>query len=597
MSGPTGRRPIRRLAPEVIERIAAGEVVERPASVVKELVENAFDADSRRVAVAIEGGGIDRIVVEDDGEGILPAELPLAVERHATSKVVRPEDLERIATLGFRGEALAAIAQAGRLTILSRARGESAAAGVRVDGAHVEPLGSSARDLGTTVRVEALFHATPARRKFLRRPQAEAVEVLRTIERLHLSRPSIALTLSVDGRAVGQYPATTDRLEVASQLFGPEFHDRALHLAGDGPDRLRIEGVLARPELSRPSSGSFHLLVAGRPVTSRPLLEAVRVAYREYLPRGRFPIGVVWLQLDPASVDVNVHPQKREVRFAHEREVADALRRATSRLLRAAVSAAEAPGGAWSPSLSGPAPAGPAPRAPGPAPGPPSPAIRPGVQRRLEEPAAPPSPGAPGPPPALELIGCLDRIYWLARGSGGELLLIDQHAASERLLFERLRHASRLARQQLVQPVRLTLTPRQAVALEAHAAAVEDAGFTVEPFGGAAYRITSVPAYEGMRARAEALLALLDELAEGGRPTVPDEAADRRRATVACHAAVRAGDAISPEAMSRLLAALRREPGDAYACPHGRPITVRVARERIDLWFGRAGGVAGGGEG
>lgn len=594
MSGSTARRPIRRLSREVIERIAAGEVVDRPASVVKELVENAFDADARRVDVAIEDGGIARIVVEDDGEGIPAAELALAIERHATSKVTRAEDLERVGTLGFRGEALAAIAQAGRLTIRSRARGEEGARALLADGGRLEELGMVGRDFGTTVQVESLFHATPARRKFLRRPAAEAVEVARTIERLHLSRPGTALSLTVDGHRVGSYPATADHAEAATQLFGPEFHDRALPVRDTGPDRLRIDGVVAQPSLNRPTSGGVHLLVGGRPVSSRALLEAVRAAYREFLPKGRFPVGVLWLQLDPALVDVNVHPQKREVRFAHEREVADALRRAVARALRAGPGTAEPPQVAGVPGGAG-LEGGPSLPA---APRPPEPEslglpARPGVQRRLLEPGAAPPLEGPGGVGPVVLLGCLDLLYWLGRGEHGELLLIDQHAASERLLFERLRRHTRLARQELMQPVRLTLSPRQASALEAFGVEVEAAGFTVEPFGGAAYRISSVPAHDGLRARAEGLLALLDELSEGGRPTVPDEAADRRRASMACHAAIRAGDAVNAETMARVLGGLRRETENAYACPHGRPIFVRLSRARIDGWFGRAGGVSG----
>jgi DNA mismatch repair protein MutL len=588
---PSAYRPIRRLAPETVERIAAGEVVERPASVVKELVENAVDAGATSVTVRIEGGGIDRIEVADDGSGIPPDELELAVERHATSKLAPEGPVEDIDTLGFRGEALAAIASVARLRLLSRPPGREVGEGLsRVGGASAGRF-AAPRAPGTTVEVEDLFFNTPARRKFLKSAAAEQVDVAQTLERIYLARPNLTLRLEAEGRELATYPATSELRDAATRVLGPEFLHGSFAVEGEVPGG-RLYGVLGRPSLAAASSRGLYLAVNGRPIVSRPLQQAVRAAFGDYLPRTRFPVGVLHLDLRRDRLDVNVHPTKREVRFAREAELAEAIRVRVREGLIGAPQFAEVAGAApaagglrpWrSPTLARETPF--RPRAA------PSSAEAVAVQRTLEG-AVPSGPAAEVPGlrghPRLRLLGCVEALYWAAEADDG-LVLIDQHAASERVLFDMLRRDRPLSRQMLVEPATVRLTGAQRAALKAHGPAVALCGFDVEPFGPETYRVRSVPSFRGRRARPEAVPELLDELAGGGRPTSPDGLAERTAATLACHAAIRAGDVVSTEEFSRVLAALYALPEAAYACPHGRPILLAISRSRLDRWFLRSG--------
>jgi DNA mismatch repair protein MutL len=589
MSGPV-RRAIRRLDAATVARIAAGEVVEGPASVVKELVENAYDAGATEVRVELWGGGIDRIRVSDDGIGIPPPELPLAVERHATSKLAEAEELEEIRTLGFRGEALASIASVSHLAIVSRPPGADSAHGVRLGGGTPIEEFVEGRPPGTTVEVRDLFFNTPARRKFLRGAPAEQVEIARLVGALYLARPGVALTLASEGEELGHYPRTDALADAAVRVIGEELLDhplegRSVPLGPGGPN---ASFVLGRPTLSRSSFGALYVSVNGRVVQSRPLQAAVRLAYDDYLPKGRYPVGAVHLEVELARVDVNVHPTKREVRIAREREVAEGLRRAVRSALQAGAGAAEAGPRPirpfYPPSVPSAPPAasnvaGAVWEAPG--------SARRTATARLEELEGPRSvPSAPGHP-RLKLLGSLFRLYWVAE-SEDALILVDQHAASERVVYEALRSEGRLARQTLVQPVTVPLTARQAAAWKANRSEIEAGGYDVEPFGGSAYRVASTPVYRGHLARADSLPALLDEIADGGRGSAPAGWVERRAASIACHAAVRGGDEIRAEEMGRILDALYRLPDASYACPHGRPILVRLDRRRLDQWFLRS---------
>jgi DNA mismatch repair protein MutL len=584
-AAPAARPPIRRLSSETVERIAAGEVVERPASVVKELVENSVDAGATLVTVRIIDGGLERIEVADNGWGIPPEELELAVERHATSKLAPEGPVERIDTLGFRGEALAAIASVSRFRLLSRPPDREVGEGVSVVGGTLAGRFAAPRAPGTTVEVEELFFNTPARRKFLKSAVAEQVEVLQTVERLYLARPQVGLRVESEGREVGAYPPAHDLKDAAARVLGPGFLTSSFSLTAEIPGG-RMFGALGRPGVAAASSHGLFIAVNGRAITSRPLAQNVRLAYGDYLPRTRFPVGVLHLEVDPSRLDVNVHPTKREVRFASERELLDAVRRSVREGLVAAPQVAEplAPRPAAPPVFGGrPSGAEEAAKAPAPP--------RPGVQRTLEGPLpterARPVPAAGGHP-RMNLLGCLHALYWIAESDEG-LVLIDQHAASERVLFEELRRTGSLQRQTLVEPVPVPLSGAQRSALEANAATVGAAGFDIEPFGPEAYLVRSVPAYRGRSARPEAVVELLDELAGEGRPTMPDGLEERRAATVACHAAIRAGDVVSSEEFAHVLAALHALPEAAYSCPHGRPIVLVLPRTRLDHWFLRSG--------
>jgi DNA mismatch repair protein MutL len=581
-------RPIRRLDEETVRRIAAGEVVERPASVVKELVENAIDAGATEVQVRLEGGGLEAIVVDDDGSGIRPDDLPLAIERYATSKLDRPEDLEIVVTLGFRGEALAAIGAVSRLRILSRPGGLGEAHGISLVAGQAAGLFVEGRSPGTTVEVRDLFFNTPARRKFLHAPAAEQLEVAATIERLYLARPAVGLTLANEHGEMLRLPASTSLADAAARVLGPEFLAASFPLRSGAGARFSFRGLLSRPALSRSNAQGLHLSVNGRVIQSRLLTQSVRQAYTDYLPRGRFPMGMVHLEIEPAAVDVNVHPTKREVRIARERDVADALRRAVRDALVATPHVADTPAAPAEPERMALGRARPAEDmlegGDGDRIGVPTGA---GTQTVLDRPEAAAAIAATGRHPALRLIGPIFDLYWLAE-SEGSLVLLDQHAASERVLFEQLRASGRLARQELVVPVRLELGARRAEVLALHADDVRRAGFEVEPFGANAYRILAVPSYRGRRVRAEQLLALLDEVGDGGRATVPDGIAERTDASIACHAAIRAGDVVAPEEIQRVVEALYALPEASYACPHGRPILIRFPRGRVDRWFLRS---------
>ncbi len=587
MSPPAAeRRPIRRLSAATVERIAAGEVVERPASVVKELVENALDAGATVVSVRLNGGGLAGIEVADNGVGIPPGELDLAVERHATSKLAPEGALGPIEALGFRGEALAAIAAVSRLHLLSRPPEREVAEGISVVGGTVLGRYQAPRALGTTVDVEDLFFNTPARRKFLKSPASEQLEVVRTVERLYLARPSFTVRVESEGREVTTLPASVRLEDAAARVLGPGLLRESFSVGGLVPGG-RVRGVVGRPATAVASSAGLYLAVNGRAIASRAVAQSVRAAFTDYLPRGRFPIGVLHLEIDAERVDVNVHPTKREVRLAAERELLDALRVRVREGLRAAPQVAElgAERGPIVPEPESAADGRPVASAPVPAGSPVA------VQATLDDDVAPAVsvavPAASGHP-GLVLLGCVQALYWVAESDEG-LVLIDQHAASERVLYEALLRDGRLARQTLVEPLLLPVSGAQRAALAAHAEEVRAAGFEVEPFGPETVRVRSVPSYRGRSAAPEALVGLLAELADGGRATSPDGLRERTAATIACHAAIRAGDTVAPEEFRRVLRELYELSGPSYACPHGRPILVRFPRSRLDRWFLRSG--------
>jgi DNA mismatch repair protein MutL len=577
------RRPIRRLDAATVERIAAGEVVERPASVVKELVENSVDAGARSVSVRLAGGGVERIEVADDGGGIPAAELAIALERHATSKISGADDLEAVGTLGFRGEALAAIAAVSHLRLLSRLSGEEEAHGLGAAGGVLGPPFTAARAPGTTVTVEQLFFNTPARRKFLRSPARERLEVVEVLQRGYLANPEVAIDLSSEEGERLRFPSAPSLAAAAGHVLGAEFDRTKFEVhVNEGP-RQSLRGWLAGPGLSRSTSRGLYVSVNGRPVDSRAIAQAVRAAYGDRLPRTRYPVGALQLCIDPGRIDVNVHPTKREIRFEREGEMADWVRR----VVRAALSGEASPAvpdseperfasvparGEADPVLvtlaAGPALVG-------------------GRQARLDAAPAPSAVAGRRASLELSLLGSVGLLYWVAE-SGPDLLLIDQHAASERLWYEGLLSRSKLGQQRLMQPVRVHLAPREAEVARQQGEYLGQIGFEIEPMGSDAWWVRAVPSFRGRHAPPEELPRLLSELADGGRPSVPDGLTERVAASVACHAAVRAGDRIASEEMARILSALYALPGAPTSCPHGRPIAVRLPRGRLDRWFGRS---------
>lgn len=586
--------PIRRLDPQVIERIAAGEVVERPASAVKELVENSVDAGATEVRVTVRGGGLTEVRVDDNGGGIPADELALAVERHATSKLRSADGLSVIRTLGFRGEALAAIGAVSRLRITSRLATEDAAHSLTVVGGAVGAVEVAGRPPGTTVEVADLFFNTPARRRFQRSPAAELVEIAATLQHLYLAQPAVGLTLETETGEIARYPPTRSLRDAAAWALGAEFLDQSFSVATSLAPGVRVDAVLGRPSLARGRSTSLLFSVNGRAVASRPLVQAVRVAFRDYLPQTRYPVGAIALTLDPERVDANVHPTKREVRLLEERALGDALASAVrDALLRAPHVAAGTVGARASVGTARGTATAPSPRLA--AAGAPAVQEAPSEGRGRQTALTAPDPvdvAAGAHHPSVRLLGSLFALYWVGEGPDG-LVVIDQHAASERVLFEALRRGVRVGRQELMEPFTVALTGPQRAALTAHGAAIRSAGFDVEPFGGDRIRVRSVPSYLGHRMAPDAFRPMLDELTAGGRPTLPDGMVERVAASIACHAAVRAGDVIDAAELSRILAALYALPDASYACPHGRPILVTWTRGRLDRQFLRAGGGTG----
>ena len=578
-----GREPIRLLPPEAAARIAAGEVIERPASIVKELIENALDAGAGRIEVAVESGGIDRIRVRDDGCGIPAEQLADAFERHATSKLRRAEELFAVRSLGFRGEALAAIVAAAEVDCTTRVAGESAAATARYRGGRPAAQGSAAGAPGTSIEVRELFAALPARRAFLRSPRAEARAVARVLEDYALAYPAVAFRLELDGRAALASPGDGAARSAWAAVYDADSAGALLALDHREPVEggvLRVSGLAGPPALHRGNRGALHLVANGRAIGDRALTFAVERAYEGLLPVGRHPLGLLRIELPPELIDVNVHPTKAEVRFRDERAVA----RAVGAALRAALAGAPAPegprpveGGPWV-----------APTLPPPGVAPPSAAALLRAARPAEPREAPVE--RPELPlgerlPALRPIGQIDETFLVAEAPDG-LCLVDQHAAHERVLYERVRAqlaAGEAASQPLLQAVVAPLSASQAALAAAEAELLAALGWVLEATDDAALIVRALPALLGEGDPGRALAELLDRMEADERLSGPD----RTAASLACRAAIRAGDRVSEAEQRELLAALERC-ALPQTCPHGRPTLLHLSREQLRRSFGRS---------
>ncbi len=621
---PPTRPRIRKLDERTIHEIAAGEVIERPASVVKELVENALDAGAHEVGVRVRAGGLELIEVADDGCGLLPTDLPVAFERHATSKLSDARDLPTVRTLGFRGEALAAIAAVSRVTLTTRTPGSPEGSRLRVEGGIQGDVEPAARSLGTTVEVRDLFFNTPARRKFLRSGTTEGLRIVELLEGLYLAHPDVSFRIAQEDRPEVRYPASTSRKEAAARVFGVKFVEGAFDFSGAAGPGLWAEGVASHPAFSRGTGRGIVLCVDGRVIASKSLQDGVRFAYHEVLPSGRFPVVLLHLRTEPGRVDVNVHPAKREVRFEREGELRDALQSLIRSRLRDQPRDAPAQGRLPSSGL----PSGKEGAAPSRSSSASSSSLFPGHQtpdelgpvpltrplgseagmanasgvrpfistseRPLALTRARPLDGA-GPPvvvgatavhPGLLVLGQVGDLYIVgeSQSSPRALVLVDAHAASERVLYERLRSAEPPARQELLSPFEVELTPRQRATFESYGTELLRAGFVLEPFGRTSFRLRSVPFFRGHRAKPEAILRLLDELADAGRGSPRDPLRERVAKSAACHMAIRGGDVLSMNEMHRLLEDLYACP-ESFTCPHGRPIMLTLPRDRLDRWF------------
>ena len=568
------RKPIQILPPEVASKIAAGEVVERPASVVKELVENALDAGATDIRVEIRQGGRRLIQVADNGCGIPAEEVELAFARHATSKLRDVRDLEEIASLGFRGEALASIAAVARVTLLTRPPDEPVARRVRVEGGRLVENRPAAAPAGTLVTVEHLFYNVPARQKFLRQPPTEAAYIHEVVTRYALAYPERRFELVSDGRPLFLSPGSGQLRDVLAAVLGVETAEALLPVEAEGEHGARLWGFVSPPSLHRASRADIAFFVNRRWIQDRSLSAAVSQAYHTFLPIGRYPVAILLLELPPSEVDVNVHPTKREVRFRHGQAVFALVQAAVRKALttQAPVAAHLAPD--WSP----PRWQGTSPPA-APTPGPPSPAAPSTAALWPEATSMPP----------LRVVGQVALTYIVAEGPDG-LYLIDQHAAHERVLYEDLMADRGTAppTQALLEPLPVRLTPRQAAALEEHLDHLRKHGFDLEPFGGDTWLLRGVPQVLNRGDLARALADILDELAEGAARPLEGSQEARVVASICKQVAVKGGQPLSLEEMRELVRRLEQT-RSPRTCPHGRPTMIFIQAALLARQFGREG--------
>jgi DNA mismatch repair protein MutL len=604
--------PIRRLHPVLVDRIAAGEVIERPAAAVKELVENALDAGARRIDVTIEAGGRRLLRVRDDGSGMSVEDLDLCVERHATSKLP-DEDLFSISTFGFRGEALPSIAAVSRLDIVSRQAGAESAYAITVDAGVKHPARPAAHPPGTTVEARDLFAAVPARLKFLKGDRAEAVAVAEAVKRLAMAHTDTRFTLAGEGAPKLDYACLgTGREALAERLaevLGRDFRGNCvpLELAREG---LAITGYAGLPTHTRASASAVHLFVNGRPVRDKLLLGAVRGAYADLLPAGRHPAIALYLDIAPAAVDVNVHPAKSEVRFREAALVRalvvsaihDALGRGGPRFATGNSERALAAFGTSGARDGTPAGFGAGAFAPLPEAGP---TLARGIARPggfAEEQAAfdyAARPSAEARPasaadeaaqahPLGAARAQLHETYIVAQTKDG-VVIVDQHAAHERLVYERLkreREGRGIARQIMLTPEIVELDGADRARLLAQAALLEGLGLVIEPFGPGAIAIREAPAALAPGKLRALIRDLVDSFAEWDQPLALQRRLDHVLATMACHGSVRAGRRLRPEEMDALLREMEATPG-SDVCNHGRPTFIALKLADIERLFRR----------
>jgi DNA mismatch repair protein MutL len=570
--------PIKILPDEVASQIAAGEVVERPASVVKELVENALDAKAAHISITTEDAGQKLIEVADNGDGIPTAELSLALSRHATSKLSTSEDLFHISTLGFRGEALASIGSVSRMTITSRPKDEEVGARLLVEGGvmqgEVQPVGSPA---GTVVRVEDLFYNVPARRKFLKKAPTERRHIDAFVTRYALAYPDVRFQLSQEGRTVLQTSGNGDRREALASMFSPDIARQMLEVNAEY-EELTVKGFISPTNLTRSNRQAITLFVNGRWVQDIGLSTALVQAYRSMLMVGRYPMAVLFLDIPPKKVDVNVHPAKSEVRFSDRNEVFSGVQRAVRRALLAysPVPTVETQV-RWIP---------PPPREVG------APATQEDMEAPTEEPGQhPPAQQSALPAsgvPLLRLVGQVGAAFLVAEGPDG-LYLVDQHAAHERVLFERFmaQRKDEIPSQTLLEPETLELSAESSRLLEEHLEVMGKLGFEIEPFGPNTYRLRSMPAMLMGSDPVAAVRVVIEEFEEDETP-LEHEVEERIIARVCKRAAVKAGQALSPEEQKALLTDL--EACEApRTCPHGRPTMIHLSIDLLERQFGRKG--------
>ena len=580
----TPRRPIRDLPDELVSQIAAGEVVERPASVVRELLDNALDAGASQINVKLMAGGVRQILVEDDGIGIAKDELALALRRHATSKIASLADLEGVATMGFRGEALAAIASVSEMTLASRTA--DAPHATRLDARSGE-LGPLARAVGTSIEVRELFFSTPARRKFLKTDATELAHCVDAVRRHALARPDVGFAVWHEGRLMAQWRAAPDAQARLADVMGAEFMAASVALQAQvGP--LRLHGRVGLPDAARARADQQYTYVNGRYVRDRGVAHGVRSAFEDVLHGARQPVYVLFIDIEPQRVDVNVHPTKIEVRFRDAREVHQAVRHAVENALAVPRAAA-----ADAPIANGPA------LSLAPSAWRPAPPVQAGLALQqaatlyASEGAAPAYLAAAEPAPASNTnwplgraLAQLSGVYILAENSHG-LVIVDMHAAHERIVYERLKRqlgAAALESQPLLIPATFAATLAEMACAEEHATTLQALGLDVAPLAATTLAVRSRPAALADADPVALTRSVLAELAQHDASRVVERARDELLSTMACHAAVRANRRLAEGEMNALLRDMEAtERSDQ--CNHGRPTWRQVTLKELDALF------------
>lgn len=547
---------------ETVSRIAAGEVIERPASVVKELIENSIDAGATRIFVEVRDGGISLIKVVDDGCGIERDDLPLAFQRHATSKISRSEDLFRLKTLGFRGEALPAIASVSRcVEVQTRTRSSGMGTYLRLESGRVAEIRDDGCPYGTSIEVRGLFENIPARLKHLSSPSQELARIAETVTQMAIIHHRVSFELSSGRRSLFRSNASETWDDALIRAFGLGTVKGMIPIKTKG-EGFDLRGMISSPDASRQDSESILVYVNSRPVYSKAVVQALREAYRGFLRSGRSYVAVISIEIEPSLVDVNVHPAKREVRFLREGEIYDAVRDAALSALRSsAIPAAAPPARITEPQLLIP-----------------KPQIQETLplevqaEQRISE-------------PLIRILGQALDLYIVVEYDDG-IMLVDQHAAAERIRYEHLleKCESKSISQELIQPVTVELSPGEASLLDSFSAKLREIGFEIDHFGGRAYSVRAVPAAVGLESP-ESIRAVLRDILQLGR-ACRTSFRDEALKLLACRGSIKSGEKLSEGAMLRLLTDLFAC-DNPRTCPHGRPVVVRISSESLERMFGR----------
>ena len=597
---------IRLLSETVASQVAAGEVVERPASVVKELIENSIDAGAHNIEIMIRRGGISLVRVVDDGCGMDRDDALLSLERHATSKIRSAADLQAIATLGFRGEALPSIASVSRFRLSTREANAIAGMEIIVNGGKIDIVRDAGEASGTQIEVRSLFYNLPARRKFLRSENTEGRNIEHQIHLQAIGHPQIAFTLLRDDRLVFQLPATVTLSDRIRDLYGPDLLERLIEIGGNGSSKIQISGFIGQAGLSRQTRAQELIFVNGRAIQSGLLTAAVREGYHTALMKGQYPVTFLFLDLDPGAVDVNVHPAKREVRFRDPTEVREAIVRCIWQTLeRGRIE--------WQEKFRAPVPqplsAG---KIPAPAMAEPQleTVVSPESVRIRPVEFAPPTHfvpdsrkesvigvGDPGrgtvpskdtAPQQFQIIGVLNKLYVLMENANG-LVLVDQHAAHERILFEELRRRMEeqgVPAQRLLLPQTFDLPPRDADWVERNLSILQKMGIGIESFGPNTFKIDSLPGFLNVSDPTQFMRKVIDDLKNASNSSSPMRLGEEMIAKTVCRHAVKANDPLRYPEVEKLIQDLL-ECDLPYCCPHGRPTMIQISLAELEKKFGR----------